>query len=242
MTNNTRAGVAPAPTKLNTALVLAILLAAAGAVWSLLQTRSADAEEKPAPPAAGPVTVPDLKLIDGRAVLDSAVELKAYYYAYSGEPLDYSAVLTADTENITPPKPVVATPEQKQKIDALVQAAKAHPDVLLEAEDVTLQPYDKAAGAYPLTNRLFVHAARYYFDNSPFHWTYRREDEALRKLHCTDARTRARIDADIANYKVYKADIQAHVTGVDAKTKAISLAVNKVALKSGDEVVLSAQP
>jgi hypothetical protein len=242
MSNNTQAGAATAPTKLATLLTLAVLLVAAAAVWSLIHTRPADAEEESLPPSAGIVTVPELKLKDGRAVLDSAVELKAYYYAYSGEPVDYSAVLTADTENITPPVPVVATPEQKQQIDALVQAAKAHPDVFLEAEEVTLQPYDKATGAYPLTNRLFVHAARYFFDNSPFHWSYSQQDEALRKLRCTDAKTRARIDSDMASYKMYKADILAHVGGADVKAKAISLAVNEVVLKSGDEVVLSAAP
>jgi hypothetical protein len=241
MEKNTRTAATVRPAKLTAALALAFL-AAAGAVWSLSRAPSAHAEDKLPPPASGVVAVPDLKLRDGRAILDSAVELKAYYYAYSGVPVDYSAILTADTDNIVAPVPVTATPDQKQKIDALVQAAKAHPEVILAAEEVTFQPYDNAAGAYPVTNRLFVHAAGYYFDNSPFHWTYRQEDEALRKLRCTDAKTRARIDADMASYKQYKAEIQARVVGTDTKAKAVSLAVDKAIFMSGEDVVLSAAP
>src|SRR5487761_2012797 len=47
-----------------------------------------------------------LKLQNGLAVLDSAVLLKVYHYAYSGTPIDYSEILTENTENIVAPKPV----------------------------------------------------------------------------------------------------------------------------------------
>ncbi|WP_146748534.1 hypothetical protein [Thiomonas sp. X19] len=171
-----------------------------------------------------------LKTEQGLAVLDSDVLLKLYVYAYSGQPVDYSAVLTENTENIDPPKPVQASATQKQEIDRLIQAAKAHPDVLIKVSDIALDAYDKADQAYPIDNRLFIKGADYYFDNSPFHYFYA-SPGSFRKLHCTNAQTIATLDSAIVNYEHFSMDIVGHVSGSVAKDKALSIDLRKITLK-----------
>jgi len=181
-----------------------------------------------------------LKLEDGMALLDSDVLLKVYYYAYSGQAVDYSAILTENTEHIDPPKPVVPSAAQKQAIDRLIQAAKAHPDVLIKVDDIALDAYDKANRAYPIDNRLFIKDVAYYFDNSPYRYVYV-HPESFRELHCVDPRTMSTLDAAIANYVHFSMDIVGHVSGADAKNNALVLALRKVALKDGTGRVLISQ-
>jgi hypothetical protein len=171
-----------------------------------------------------------LKIEQGLAVFDSDVLLKVYVYAYADQPVDYSAILTANTENIDPPEPVQPSAAQKQKIDQLILAAKAHPDVLIKVSDIALDAYDKTAQAYPIDNRLFIRGANYYFDNSPFHYFYTAPD-SFRKLHCTDAKTMAILNSAITNYEHFSMDIIGHVSGTVAKDKAMKLDVRKVTLK-----------
>ena len=178
-----------------------------------------------------------LKLEDGMALLDSDVLLKVYYYAYSGRAVDYSAILTENTEHIDPPKAVVPSAAQKQAIDRLIRAAKDHPDVLIKVNDIALDAYDKGKRAYPIDNRLFIQGVAYYFDNSPYRYVYL-HPEPFRELHCADPKTMATLDAAIANYVHFSTDIVGHVSGADAQNKALVLALRKVVLKDGTGRVL----
>ncbi|MHB1669875.1 hypothetical protein [Thiomonas sp.] len=181
-----------------------------------------------------------LKTEQGLAVLDSDVLLKIYVYAWSGQAVDYSAILTENTENIEAPKPVQASAVQKQEIDRLILAARAHPGVLIKVNDIALDAYDKADQAYPIDNRLFIKGADYYFDNSPFHFAYV-DPESFRKLRCTDAQTIATLNAAIVNYEHFSMDIVAHVDGASAKDKGLSIALRQVTLKDAVGGVLISQ-
>ncbi|HUY01945.1 MAG TPA: hypothetical protein VMV33_01560 [Rhodocyclaceae bacterium] len=181
-----------------------------------------------------------LELEDGMALLDSDVLLKVYYYAYSGQAVDYSAILTENTQHIVPPKPVQPSAAQKQAIDRLMQSAKAHPDVLIKVGDIALDAYDKVDRAYPIDNRLFIKGGAYYFDNSPYHYRYT-QPESFRKLHCAEPKTMAVLDSAIANYVHFSMDIIGHVSGAEVKRKALVLVIRKVALKDGAGSVLISQ-
>lgn len=171
----------------------------------------------------------------GLVLLNSSVLLKVYYYAYAGIPVDYSEILTDNTEHIVKPLPVVPDEAKKQVIDKLIQQAKTHPDVLISLDDIALDAYDKTARSYPIENRLFINGTKYYFDNSPYHYLY---DNAasFRKLGCPDAKMRAVIDADIANYEHFKMELAGHVSTAKDKTLAINL--RKFTLKDAAGQVL----
>ncbi|WP_156030092.1 hypothetical protein [Thiomonas sp. FB-Cd] len=171
-----------------------------------------------------------LKIEHGLAVLDSDVLLKIYVYAYSGLPVDDSAILTENTENIVPPVPVQASAAQAQAIERLIQAAKAHPDVLIKVNDIALDAYDKAAQAYPLDNRLFIKGVGYYFDNSPYHYVYT-DAQSFRKLHCTDPKTIAILDPAIGNFEHFSMDIVAHVQGAQGKSHRLELDLRSITLR-----------
>ena len=171
-----------------------------------------------------------LKTEHGLAVLDSDVLLKIYVYAYSGLPVDDSAILTENTENIAPPAPVQASATQAQEIERLIQAAKAHPDVLIKVNDIALDAYDKAAQAYPLDNRLFIKGVGSYFDNSPYHYVYT-APESFRKLHCTDPRILAILDPAIGNFEHFSMDIVAHVQGAQGKSHLLELDLRSITLR-----------
>lgn len=171
-----------------------------------------------------------IKQRDGRVLLDNAVLLKTYVYAVSNQPLDDSAILTPNTEMIDPPKPVRATAGERKQIDAMIAFAKAHPRLRIDVDDIALDPYVAASGYYPIDNRLFIHGAGYYFDNSPYHFTYD-HPEAFRHLRCADAAVRKTIDARIANYAHFHMAIFANVLGADAKTQTLHLRVEEVQLE-----------
>ncbi len=171
-----------------------------------------------------------IKQYQGAVVLDSAILLKVYYYAFSKQPVDYSAILTANTEMIDPPKPVVPTAADKSALDAMITFARAHPNIVIRVDDIALDAYVADGGYYPLDNRLFIHGVGYYFDNSPYHYAYL-HPEGFRHLHCTDAATRKTIDAAIANYVHYKMDIYATINGANVADKSLLVTVRNVALR-----------
>ncbi len=157
-----------------------------------------------------------LKTVDGAAVLDSDVLLKIYVFAYSKQPIDYSAILTADTQAIDTPEPVQPTASQKQEIDRLLQAARAHPTVLIRAHEIALFPYDATAGGYKMQNRIFARLAGkgYFFDNSLYHFVYV-NFEPFSVFRTSDPATRKAVDAAIAGFEQFSLDIVGRVTAGD---------------------------
>lgn len=189
-------------------------------------------------PYPKPLSESSLKLRDGLAQIDSDALLKVYYFAYSGTPVDYSAVLTANTENIVPPKPVQPSNDQKKVINRLIQIAKAHPDILIKVDDIALDAYDRESKSFPVVNRLFMGGARFYFDNSRYHYYYSGAD-TFRALRCTDRNTVAAINSADANYQHFSMDIVGHVSHAVTKEDALVIDLRKVVLKDaiGDPLI-----
>ncbi len=197
-------------------------LVAGAALW--LAAPAHDANAAMAKPSAGSIARAQahinaalnggvLKTVGGAAVLDSDVLLKIYVFAYSKQPVDYSAILTADTQAIDTPEPVQPTAEQKQQIDRLLQAARAHPTVLIRAREIALFPYDAADGGYRMQNRIFAKLAGkgYFFDNSLYHFVYV-DFAPFSVLHPADAATRKTVDAEIKDFEQFSLDIVGRVT------------------------------
>lgn len=221
-------------------LRLALLLTLAGAPLAGLAESGPTATDQSTPgladtpgpvsdvgDAAAAVTDMEITIKDGRALLDSAVLLKIYYFAYAGVPVDYSAILTPNPENIDPPAPVQPTAEEKAAIDKLIGEARAHPKLVIEVGDIAFDPYDAAAGAYPLDNRLFIAKAGYYFDNSPYHYAYTNA-AGFRMLKSTDEAVNATIDAAIMNFEHFRMHIFADITGAMADKSALELTLDHI--------------
>jgi hypothetical protein len=189
------------------------------------------------------LTEGSLKLQDGLALLDSSVLLKVYYYAYSGTPVDYSEILTENTENIIQPNPVQASNEQKKVIDRLIQIAKTKPDLLIKVDDIALDSYDKTSRSFPVVNRLFMKGARFYFDNSRYHYHYS-DAGTFGALRCADSKTIAAINSSVANYEHFSMDIVAHVNHAVAKEDTLVFDLHKVTLKdsSGHLLITQVKP
>ncbi|MDD5405225.1 MAG: hypothetical protein PHZ14_11920 [Sulfuricella sp.] len=185
-----------------------------------------------------PLSENSLKLQDGLAQIDSDMLLKVYFYAYSGTPVDYSAILTANTENIVPPKPAQPGNDQKKVIDRLIQNARAHPDILIKVDDIALDAYDMANQSFPIVNRLFIDGTHFYFDNSPYHYYYS-DTAAFHTLHCADGKTIATINSAVANYEHFSMDIIGHVSHAVAREDALVIDLRKVVLKTalGDPLI-----
>ncbi|MDY0329498.1 MAG: hypothetical protein RBR52_03255 [Thiomonas sp.] len=171
-----------------------------------------------------------IKQRDGYVVLDNAELLKTYVYAYSRQAVNYTGILTPNTEMIQPPAPVQATAKEKQQVDAMIAFDKAHPRLRIDVDDIALDAYAPQGKYYPIDNRLFIHGAGYYFDNSPYHYTYD-HPEAFRHLACTDAAVMKTLNDAIANYQHFHMSIFATVLGADAKTQTLHLRVNEVQLR-----------
>jgi len=181
-----------------------------------------------------------LKLQDGLALLNSAALLKVYYYAYSGTPVDYSGILTENTENIVQPSPVQASNDQKKAIDYLIRSAKTHPDILIKVDDIALDTYDKKTRSFPVVNRLFIKGARFYFDNSRYHY-YFSDAGAFSVLRCTDSKTIATINSAVSNYEHFSMDIVGHVSRAVAKEEVLVFDLRKVTLKDSSGNLLITQ-
>jgi hypothetical protein len=243
---------APArPSRLTSWLVGALLLGAGiGVPWWSDQAFSAPSPTDQSLPSLadtpGPATSlaePELrdtrlKFVGGEAVLDSAVVLKAYVQAWSGQPSDDSAILTPNTDDITPPPPVQPNAAQRAAIDRLLRAVRAHPNVLIRADDVALEPRAKGESDYAMDNRLFLDGAKYYFDNSPYHFIYR-DAQPFVKLHCGDPRTAATIDAAIVGYRHFSMDIEGRVVGVSGK--GLEIQPRRITLRDGTGAVVLTQ-
>ncbi|MBN8775480.1 hypothetical protein [Thiomonas arsenitoxydans] len=171
-----------------------------------------------------------IKQRDGFVELDNAVLLKTYVYAYSKQAVNYTGILTPNTEMIEPPAPVQASAKEKQQVDAMIAFDKAHPKLRIDVDDIALDAYVPQDKYYPIDNRLFIHGAGYYFDNSPYHYTYD-HPEAFRHLACADAAVMKILDDAIANYQHFHMAIFATVLGGDAKTQGLLLRVDEVQLK-----------
>ena len=180
-------------------------------------------------PVDHPLSESSIKFQNGLALLNSAVLLKVYFYAYSGIHVDYSEILTENTDNIVVPRPVQATDAQKKVIDRLIQIAKTHPAVLIKVDDIVLDEYDKPTQSYPIVNRLFVNYTKYYFDNSPYHYFYA-DAGNFRNLHCPDAKIRTVINAALTNYEHFLINIEGVISTVVAKDKALIINLHKVTL------------
>lgn len=170
-----------------------------------------------------------IKQRDGFVLLDNAVLLKTYMTAWSKQPVNYSGILTANTEMIDPPQPVQPTARERQQIDAMIAFAKTHPKLLIRVDDIALDAYVPGDSAYLIDNRLFIHGAGYYFDNSPYHYSYD-HSEAFRRLHCTDPAVRKTIDQAIASYTHFPMRIACTVLGVNTATRGLLLRVDSVQL------------
>lgn len=231
-------------------LHLALLLALAGAPLAGLAQSTPTATDQstagladtPGPvsevgEATIPVTEMEVTVKDGRALLNSAVLLKIYYYAYAGVPVDYSAILTPNPENIDPPAPVQPSAEETAAIDELIGVAKAHPKLVIEVGDIALDPYETETASYPIDNRLFIANVGYYFDNSPYHYIYTNAAE-FRNLKSEDPEINAEIDAAIANYQHFDMHIFADITGVEPENTALELTLDHVDLIDGEGKVL----
>ena len=163
-----------------------------------------------------------LKTVDGAALLDSDVLLKIYVFAYDKRPVDYSAILTADTQAIDPPQPVQPSAAQKAAIDRLLQAARAHPKVLIRAHEIALFPYDAKDGGYKMQNRIFAQLAGkgYFFDNSTYHFVYT-DFAPFSVWRTADPAKRRAIDDAIKDFEQFNLDIVGQVVPGGADSIAI---------------------
>jgi hypothetical protein len=169
----------------------------------------------------------------GLVVLDSDVLLKAYYFAYAAGPVDKPAILTQNTEDIVAPKPVQPTSAQSAAIDRLLKLAREHRRLLIRADDVAFDPFDAASGAYAVSNRLFIPGARYYFDNSAYHFIYKGAD-ALHAFRVPDKATQGAINDAVSHYRHFSLDIVAHVSDGVPSHSALELEVEQVTVKGVD--------
>lgn len=223
----------------------AAVITTAGAEQSSINLQSPSQTDTPGTTPSLPAVdqelgVKAMQVRNGAVVIDSAVLLKVYYYAFAKQPIDYSAILTGNTEMIDPPKPVEASANEKSQIDQMIAFAKSHPNIMIRVDDIALDPYVADGEYYPIDNRLFIHDVGYYFDNSPYHYVYQ-DPETFRHLHCTDPTAIKSINDSIANYVHFKMDIAGTVTGANARDKAVMITLRNVALKDALGNVLISQ-
>ncbi len=212
---------------------LSVGLPGALASGAPVDLQGASLTDLPGPPTAAPFRQPlglgSMALHDGAVVLDSAVLLKVYFTAYARQPVDGSAILTPDTEMIDPPAAVRPSREQERQIAAMVAFAASHPRLLIVVDDIALDAYVAAGEYYPIDNRLFIHGAGYYFDNSPYHYVFQ-HPRPFRHLHCSDAATMRVLNQAIEDYRHFRMAISCTVLGADAATHALRLRVDEVRL------------
>ena len=187
-----------------------------------------------------PLSISSLSLQNGLAQIDSALILKIYFYAYSDVPVDYRAILTANTENIIVPPQIQPGEDQRRVIDDLIKVARMHPDVLIKVDDIGLSLYDTRTQSFQWVNHIFVTGTRYYFDNSAYRYVYDETNE-FQTLRCADAKMIELINADIEKYKHFEMDIRGRVIRADPGTSEVTIELNKVALKNGRGEVLITQ-
>lgn len=179
----------------------------------------------------------------GHAVLGSALQLKAYYYAYSGAPPAYrefggyagDQLQLADGASGTAIKPSV-----KAQIDKAVAAAKRQPAVMLDLKQIALHQYDASARAFPMDNRLFVQGMKFYFDVSPFHYRY---DDVPKTdgVPCVDAGVVTKVDEMVKNYRQFNIRLYGRVKAADRETKSVTIHLTKFELLDDHDQLLMSQ-
>ena len=229
---------------LGLAVGLSCGLSRAHAAGSPIDLRGASLTDLPGPPSAAPFTQPlglgSMALHDGAVVLDSAVLLKVYFTAYARLPLDGSAILTPNTDMIDPLAPVRPSSAQSRQLEAMAAFAASHPRLLIVVDDIALDAYVPAGQYYPIDNRLFIHGAGYYFDNSPYHYVFQ-HPRPFRHLHCRDAATQRALDRSIEDFRHFRMVISCTVLGADAASHALRLRVDELRLLDAGGRVLIRQ-
>jgi|GEM_PF-6206514 len=193
----------------------------------------------PGPALAGDIPLPRLEA--DRVALDSDLVLKTYVWAYGAERIDAAAILTRNSEDITPPPPANPTPEQRMAVEGIAKNLRAHPQLVIHADDIAFEPSPGHPGAFDITNRLFVDTARYYFDNSRYHYVYVNA-AGLRTWAPPSRALGAALARDAANYEHFQMDIAARVARADPAQSTLELAIERVDLKSASGKLLWSRP
>lgn len=197
-------------------LAMATALALSGAA-SNVRAAPAEVHESGAAPAAANHLV----------ALDSADQLKAYYFVYSRVPIDYGE-FTRYPRNLDKAGAEQNGTPQAQADNALSRA-KASADVLLDLKDISLNNYDATAQAFPMDNRLFFGPLGYYFDNSPYHYIYA-NPKGLNPLPCADQAIAKTIDDAVTAYRHFEMKVYGRVVGADAHDKSVAIKIVKIEL------------
>lgn len=182
---------------------------------------------------SGDATAPAPSLPSGQVALHDAFQLKAYYYAYSHARIDPNEFVRYPGDAAGAPKGAVL----ERAVDGAVEEARAHADVVLDLKPIALQQYDAARRVFPMDNRLFVAGMEYYFDVSPYHYSY----EAVPKLNgirCTDADMIAKIAKMVRGYRQFNMRLYGRVKSADSQTKSVVIHLTKFQLLDDRERVL----
>ena len=193
----------------------------------------------PGPAPAGDIPLPHLEA--DRVALDSDLVLKTYVWAYGAERIDAAAILTRNSEDITPPPAATPTPDQRKAVEGIAKDLRAHPKLVIHADDIAFEPSPGHPGAFDVTNRLFVDTARYYFDNSRYHYVYVNA-AGLRTWAPPSLALGAALARDVANYEHFQMDIAARVVRADPARSTLELAIVRVDLKSAAGKLLWSRP
>jgi len=189
--------------------------------------------------AAGEISRPRLE--EGRIVLDSDLVLKSYVWAFGTAPIDANAILTRNTEDISPPPPAQPTPEQRVVLEQIAKDLRTHPQLVIHADDIAFEPSPGHPGAFDITNRLFVETARYYFDNSRYHYLFRSAG-SLRTWEPPSREVAAALARSVTAYDHFRMDIAARVVRADPAELSLELAIERVDLRSANGRLLWSRP
>ncbi len=160
----------------------------------------------------------------GFVPLDSADQLKAYYFVFTRTPAD-RAEFTRYALNLGQ----AAVQAADDLADKAVERAKADADIILDLKDVSLNNYDASKQAFPMDNRLFLGKLGYYFDDSPYHYFYTNPSN-LNPLPCPDPAVARTIDERVNAYKLFEMKVYGRVTGADATDKSVAVKIAKIEL------------
>jgi len=191
--------------------------------------------------AAPAEDIPPPRLVADRIALDSDLVLKTYIWAYGADRIDAAAILTRNSEDIAPPPAAAPTPEQRTAVERIAKDLRAHPQLVIHADDIAFAPSAGHPGAFDITNRLFVDTARYYFDNSRYHYVFVNA-VGLRTWAPPSRAQGAALARDAANYEHFQMDIAARVVRADAAQATLRLAIERVDLKSAAGTLLWSRP
>ena len=193
-------------------------LALASTLIGAMSIARAEATEVTAGAAAPP------GVAAGFVPLDSADQLKAYYFVFTRTPVD-RAEFTRYALN----QGKAAVQAAGDLADKAVERARAGADVMFDLKDISLNNYDAAKQAFPMDNRLFLGKLGYYFDDSPYHYFYT-NPSSLNPLPCPDPAIVRTIDDRVNAYKLFEMKVYGRVTGADATDKSVAVKIAKIEL------------